>query len=392
MPHEVPIDLIFGADNLRPPLTGIGRYAFELARRLEQNHELERIRYFSLGRWVKDPLRQLYMGESAEPSAVSFATIQSMLASVPVVVKAYNWFSPTMYAMRLHSLTDRQIYHAPNFFAPKCKARKVVTVHDLSHEVHPECHPMARVDLMKHALPRSLQFSDHVITVSETVRQEVLQRFGLHSDRVTAIPLAADAIFKPQSTTELDPAMHALGLKSRGYTLFVGTVEPRKNVQRLVAAYSMLPAELRHAYPLVIAGGVGWNSAEAHQAIARGVEEGWLRYLAFVEQRWLPALYAGARLMAYPSLYEGFGLPIVEAMASGTPVLTSNVSCMPEVAAGAARLVNPLDVDHIANSLEQCLTDELWQSEAIDRGLTRASQLSWDRCADETVAVYQSLL
>ena len=143
---------------------------------------------------------------------------------------------------------------------------------------------------------------------------------------------------------------------------------------------------------MVVAGGKGWNSQAIHAELACAEAEGWLRYVSFIDQRWLPALYAGARLMAYPSLYEGFGLPIVEAMASGTPVLTSNISCMPEVAGGAAYLVNPRDVEHMNHGLEYCLTNETWQIEAQARGLVRAAQLSWNRCADETVEVYRSLV
>lgn len=389
---EVPgINLVFGADNLHRPLTGIGRYSLELARRLEFHKKIDEIRYFSLGRWVVSPISDL-VNVNAPRVVSNTASIKAWLGSQSLAVKAYNALSPTMFKWRLRELSSSDVYHSPSFFAPICKARKVATVHDLSHEISPEFHPTARVELMSQALPRSLAITDHVITVSETVRSEIIERYGISADCVSAIHLAADPIYRPHTLEQLSSAMSALGLRPGGYCLFVGTVEPRKNVKRLVEAYSALPEGLRTDCPLVIAGGEGWNSADIHEAISHGVRAGWLRYLSFVEQRWLPALFAGARLMAYPSLYEGFGLPIVEAMASGTPVLTSNVSCMPEVAAGAARLVNPLDVDHIANSLEQCLTDELWQSEAIDRGLMRAAQLSWDRCVDETVAVYQSLL
>ena len=185
--------------------------------------------------------------------------------------------------------------------------------------------------------------------------------------------------------------MQPLGLVAGQYCLFVGTVEPRKNVERLVQAYELLPLELRRDCPLVVAGSKGWNSEAIHARMAKAQAEGWLRYMSFVDQRWLPSLYSGARLMAYPSLYEGFGLPIVEAMASGTPVLTSNVSCMPEVAAGAARLVNPIDVEEMSHALAQCLTDEAWQAEAREKGLARAAVLSWDRCTEETVAVYRQL-
>lgn len=185
--------------------------------------------------------------------------------------------------------------------------------------------------------------------------------------------------------------MQALGLQAGHYALFVGTVEPRKNVERLVQAYGLLPMDLRRACPLVIAGGQGWNSESVHARMARAQDEGWLRYMAFVDQRWLPALYAGARLMAYPSLYEGFGLPIIEAMASGTPVLTSTTSCMPEVADGAARLVDPHDVEAIAHALLECLDDEVWQAGARAQGLQRAARLSWDRCAEETIQVYKHL-
>ena len=142
----------------------------------------------------------------------------------------------------------------------------------------------------------------------------------------------------------------------------------------------------------MVAGGKGWNSEAIHDELARAQVEGWLHYVSFIDQRWLPALYAGARLMAYPSLYEGFGLPIVEAMASGTPVLTSNVSCMPEVAGGAAKLVNPLDVEEIAQALKECLSNEVWQADARAKGLARAASLSWDRCVEETVAVYKQLV
>ena len=386
------ISLVFGADNLHAPLTGIGRYSFELALRLEKNRSISSLRYFSMGRWIEDPLRHFTEAESSQALVSNFGHVQQWFAGQSWAVSAYNLLSPAMFAWRLRSLSPRDVYHAPNFFAPACKAKKVATVHDLSHEVHPEFHPAARVQLMSKALPRSLAITDHVITVSETVRQEVISRYALPADRVTAIHLAADPIYRPHSLQALEPAMQALGLRAKGYCLFVGTVEPRKNVGRLVQSYRLLPAALRKDFPLVIAGGAGWNSADIHAAIAQGVGEGWLHYLSYVDQRWLPALYAGARLMAYPSLYEGFGLPIVEAMASGTPVLTSNISCMPEVAGGAAALVDPTSVDGLVAALERSLTSDEWRSEAMQLGLARAKKLSWDLCAERTVDVYRRVL
>lgn len=385
------IDLVFGADNLHGPLTGIGRYAYELARRLERHDDIARVRYFSLGRWVVSPLDELERPTPSLPIA-NVTVLKEVLAKQLWAVKCYNALSPVLLAWRLRELSAREVYHSPSFFAPVCKAQKVVTVHDLSHEISPQFHPPARVELMGAALPRSLAITDHVITVSETVRVEVIERYSISPDRVSAIHLAADASYRPHTLEMLTPAMSALGLRPGNYCLFVGTVEPRKNVKRLVEAYAALPADLRADCPLVIAGGPGWNSADIHEAIAKGVEAGWLRYLSFVEQRWLPALYAGARLMAYPSLYEGFGLPIVEAMASGTPVLTSNVSCMPEVAGGAALLVTPTSVEELVEGLRMCLTDTHWQEQAAQNGLVRASQLSWDRCAEMTVQVYESVL
>lgn len=384
------IDLIFGADNLHPPLTGIGRYSLELARRLEGHAAISSIRYFSLGRWIDSPIQDLQTPTQIRSKA-NIASLKAWLASRPWAVKGYNALSPSLFAWRLRTLGPNNVYHAPSYFAPPCNAKKVITVHDLSHEVSPQFHPAARLELMSRALPKSLAITDHVITVSETVRSEVIDRFSLDPQRVTATLLAADPVYRPHTSEMLRPAMEALGLRSCQYSLFVGTVEPRKNVARLVQAYSKLPAELRDTFPLVIAGGSGWNSAGIHEAISVGVSQGWLHYLSYVDQQWLPALYAGATLMIYPSLYEGFGLPIVEAMASGTPVITSNVSCMPEIAGNAAKLINPLDIDEITHALEIGLSNSQWQIESSRQGLARAAQLSWDRCINETVAVYQLL-
>ncbi len=392
------LDVILGVDALHLPLTGIGRYTYELAARLARHGDVARLRYFSWGRWLDDPLAKL--GErrapegapaiAAPPARREGTPLRARLAASPLAVRVFCAVTPAYFGWRLRG-NRRAIYHSPNYIVPPFQGRAVSTVLDLSHILYPQFHPKARVDYLDLALAPSLARTDHVIAISEAVRQEMIERRLMSPERITAIHLAADSSFRPHTPQMLAPAMRTLGLRAGRYTLFVGTVEPRKNVERLVLAYERLPLGMRREWPLVITGGRGWNSEAVHERMALAQAEGWLRYVSFVDQGLLPALYAGARLMAYPSLYEGFGLPIVEAMASGTPVLTSNLSCMPEVAAGAARLVDPLDVEAMAQALAECLVDEEWQAEARAKGLARAAGLSWDRCAEETVAVYKKL-
>jgi alpha-1,3-rhamnosyl/mannosyltransferase len=209
---------------------------------------------------------------------------------------------------------------------------------------------------------------------------------------VTAVPLGVGAEFRPHTAAELRPLMTKLKLDVAGYSLCVATIEPRKNVDRLLSAYEALPPALRRRFPLVLAGAAGWRSAETHARIVRAQSEDWLRYLGFVSQDELPRLYAGARLFVYPSLYEGFGLPVLEAMASGTPVITSNVSSLPEVVGGAARLVEPQDVDSIRAALEDVLQDDDWRGAASAAGLVRAASFTWSECVDRTVSVYKKVM
>lgn len=386
----VALDVILAADSLRPPLTGIGRYTYELAKRLANHADIERLRYFSMGRWVVDPLAGLDgMQPVSKKPLPEHPSLRTILAGNRAVVRVYQALTPTLYGWRLRG-NKSSIYHAPNYIVPPFKGTTVSTVHDLSHILHPQFHPQARVVFMNLAFDASMKRTDHVITDSETVRMEFLERFDWAPERVTAIGLGVDPEFHPRSEKELQEVLTRLGLRAKGYTLYVGSIEPRKNLERLLNAYASLPFAMRREYPLVMAGSRGWNSDHIHQQIDVGRAQGWVHYLSFVNQAHLPLLYAGAALFAYLSLYEGFGLPIAEAMGSGVPVITSNISCMPEVAGGAARLVNPLDVEDISAALQECLNSQSWRSQAAQRGLARAADFSWDDCAQRTVGVYAS--
>jgi alpha-1,3-rhamnosyl/mannosyltransferase len=183
--------------------------------------------------------------------------------------------------------------------------------------------------------------------------------------------------------------LNAWGLGYEDYTLFVGTVEPRKNLITLLTAYERLPEKLRMQWPLVIAGNEGWNSKDIHSRMERAATLGWLRYLSFVPQAQLPMLYAGARLFAYPSVYEGFGLPPLEAMASGVPVVCSNVSSLPEVVGDVALGFAPTDVQALCAALAQGLEDESWRSQAKSAGRARSQNFSWQQCAANTLKIYE---
>jgi alpha-1,3-rhamnosyl/mannosyltransferase len=255
----------------------------------------------------------------------------------------------------------------------------------------PETHPLERLKAFERDFERSLARATHVITDTETVRQEVIAHYGLPPGQVTAVLLGVGSSKRPMPAEDLAPILSRWGLEPGGYGLSVSALEPRKKIAELLSAWRRLPRSLRDRYPLVLAGVPGWRNEGLLQDIQAGIAEGWLRHLGFVEEALLPSLYAGAALFVYPSVYEGFGLPPLEAMACGVPSVVSSRSCLPEVCDGASRLVDPDDADDFVAAIEQGLTDEGWRAQARARGLARAQGLTWDRCIKSTVDVYRQL-
>jgi O-antigen biosynthesis alpha-1,3-rhamnosyltransferase len=284
------------------------------------------------------------------------------------------------------------LYHEPTYLLLNERIPAVVTVHDLSFVHFPETHPAGRVRVLNRRLPRSLALARAVITDSLAVREEIIAHYNLPAEKVHAIPLGVSPRFRPRSAVELAPALQRLELVAGNYLLSVGTLEPRKNLVRTVRAYSSLPVDLRRRFPLVIVGAVGWHESAIVKELEPLAQSGEARVLSYVSDDLLPLLYAGARAVLYPSLYEGFGLPIAEAMASGAPALTSNAGCMRELAEGAAVLVEPMDVASIAQAMRRLLEDHSELARLRTAGLERAEQLTWRRCAEETLRVYRQAL
>jgi alpha-1,3-rhamnosyl/mannosyltransferase len=182
------------------------------------------------------------------------------------------------------------------------------------------------------------------------------------------------------------------GLQAGQYILSVGTLEPRKNLTTAIKAYARLPETIRQDMPFVIAGMKGWRTDGLDKEVAALIEKGQIRRLGYVPDEALPALYSGARAFVYPSLYEGFGLPPLEAMACGTPVIVSNRSSLPEVVGDAGLKVEALDVDGLAGAMNQVIEDDVLRASLRQRGMERAKGFSWRRCAEETLAVYRKVV
>jgi alpha-1,3-rhamnosyl/mannosyltransferase len=210
--------------------------------------------------------------------------------------------------------------------------------------------------------------------------------------RISTTYLAADPRFKPAASEVLAPVLAGFGLTPGGYVLSVGTLEPRKNLTALFAAYAGLPAELRQRYPLAVAGMKGWGTEGLMRSAQDLIRRGELRLLNYVADDLIAPLYAGAAAFCYPSRYEGFGLPALEAMASGVPVITSNQTSLPEVVGDAGLMVDPDDIDGMREALRQLLEDRAFSEDLGQRGLRRSKLFSWERCADETFAVYQKVM
>jgi alpha-1,3-rhamnosyl/mannosyltransferase len=282
------------------------------------------------------------------------------------------------------------LYHEPNFLPLPNDVPTVATFHDLSVLLHPEWHPADRVAHFEYHIPHTLASCVHFLTVSEFSRREVLRTLNVPPDRVTTVYNGIRPDLRPLPPAEVQRVLRRLGLPPR-YLLYLGTLEPRKNVLRLLQAYCALPQWLRDGWPLLLVGGWGWKFLDIADYLHREARHRGVIHLGYVADRHLAAIYSGARALLYPSLYEGFGLPPLEMMACGGAVLTSTAGALVETTGGQAYPIPPEDVGQWRDAMARLLEDDDWWR-SLRQGVEQVVRpYTWERCARETWRVYRWL-
>lgn len=378
--------IIVNGTSLLAPLTGIGQYVRHLFTAMDKIPEAELRLYY--GTYCERGMK-LPSPNSTEAAQRTYGLAKRFFPRPRALKKLIE---KSLFSYHTRSGSGNVLYHEPNYVPMPYKGPLVLTVCDMSCFDHPETHPVERVRLMQRDMPSAIEKADHIIVISESSGEALRRWFSVDASRMTTTYLAADPRFRPRGADLLSPHLAGLGLTPGGYVLSVGTLEPRKNLATLFAAYSGLPASLRQRYPLVVAGLNGWNTEGLMKAAGGLIQRGELRLLGYVADELIPPLYAGAAAFCYPSRYEGFGLPALEAMASGVPVITSNKTSLPEVVGDAGIMVDPDDVDGMRERLRQLLEDQAYADELGQRGLARSQMFSWDRCARETFSVYRKVM
>jgi len=377
---RLPVGL--NATALLSPRTGIGQYVYHLGREFLEGGEVAP--YFFYGsRW------------GTELRSQPLANISAVKAWVKRYVTNSYAVSRSLMQMRFSSGLAKHpiaLYHEPNYLAYRFDGPVVVTAHDASWVRHPETHPADRLEAIVRYFPRSLEVAAAILTDSEFVKRELVELFGVRPEKIFPVLLGVSAEFWPRGEQECSPALSGHDLAFGRYVLAVGTLEPRKNIPALIEAYSILPEALRRQFPLVLVGMRGWLTSSLEARMRPLVEQGLIKPLGYVPDEAMPLIYSGAAAFVFPSLYEGFGLPPLEAMACGVPVIASRTSSLPEVVGDAGILIDPMNVDEMAESLRRVLEDRVHAGELGRRGTRRAAGFSWRRTAAETIGVYRSAL
>ncbi|MHB1296062.1 MAG: glycosyltransferase family 4 protein [Anaerolineae bacterium] len=283
------------------------------------------------------------------------------------------------------------LFHATDNVLPWLgRARSVFTLHDLTHRLHPETQSRPNRMYLDLMMPRFLRRADAILADSEATRRDALRLYGVAPERIQVVYPGVHQRFRPADAAAVADARTRYGLPAR-YVLFVGTLEPRKNLPALLEAYrALLQGGLRAG--LVLVGRLGWRVDAFRASLQTLAPDELVVTPGFVPDDDLPALYSGADLLAFPSLYEGFGFPVLEAMACGTPVVCANTSSLPEVAGDAALQVDPHDVGALAEAMRRLLEDPALRRELAGRGVKHAAAFTWERAASETLKVYRRVL
>lgn len=365
------------------PLTGVGQYTYELLRELRRQsggHTWYSYYGFATRDFYPVP------GESGAGGG-GLLSVGRALRAVPPV----RWAARAV-QRRAARLWPREydLYFEPNFIPlPEVRARRcVVTVHDFSFLHHPEWHPEERVRYFERNFLPALERADLVLTDSQFVREEARRHLGIPDSRLRLVHAGCDhARFRPPGREAVAEVRAKYGIGGR-YFLYVGTIEPRKNLLKLARVFERFAASHRPPPQLVLCGYQGWRNSDVLKEFERLTQREVLRFLGHVPTRDLPPLYAGAVALVYPSLYEGFGLPVVEAMACGCPVLCSDRASLPEVGGEAPVYLDPEDGEALLGGLRRLWEDGALAEACRERGLVQARRFSWGRAAGELLDLF----
>jgi glycosyltransferase involved in cell wall biosynthesis len=359
--------------SLLSPLTGIGRYTYEISKRLQILSKGEYEIYFNYGYHSKE----LYGLSDSSQKEERAKKIQTFIKKFPLLKKISRYFYS--YIAKFYK-TTYDIYFQPSFIPnPNIKAKKVIcTVHDFSFKLQPEWHPKERIDYFCENFDL-VKKADHIITGSNFTKQEIIGYMQIPDEKISVIYHGVNHdLYKEYPQDELQETKNKFDLRE-DFLLFVGSIEPRKNLLTLLKAYSLLEKEDR--IPLVLVGFKGWENEQIMQEIRNNKDD--IRYLGYVSDVELAHIYNLSTLFVYPSLYEGFGLPPLEAMSCGTTVIVSNAASLSEVCGDAAIYVDPSDPIDIKNKILTAQRDKKLREDLAIKGKKQAASFSWDKAAQE---------
>jgi alpha-1,3-rhamnosyl/mannosyltransferase len=375
-----PLKVAVNATALLAPLAGIGQYVKSLLTELDASLDLSVSKFYG-GHWSRDIHNQAF-NESAE--------------RVKLLVRKYVPFFSQIY--RLHQQqrftvgTNKEradLYHEPNFLAYKFDGPTVITAHDLSWIRYPEMHPAERVRFMNRYFPDALNRASQIITDSDFIKGELIKLFDVRHEIIHTVPLGVSEEFHPQNASQTFDILRSHDLLHGNYILALGTLEPRKNLEMALTAYEMLPLSMQAHFPLVLVGMNGWKNEALEKRISLMLRNGKVKRLGYLVRQDLIKIVAGARLKIYPSLYEGFGLPPLEAMACGVPVISSNTSSLPEILGDAGIQLPPNIHEKWTETIQMLLTDDVLHANLSRRSLEKSAQYNWKKCAEATKVVYE---
>jgi glycosyltransferase involved in cell wall biosynthesis len=363
---------------------GIGRYTRELIHTLVGIQSPYRYRFFS----AKPPAE--FPVANPVPTAVHTSYHPAPLNE--------RWLYRLWYRLRLplpvQWVTGQlDLFHSPDFVLPPVSGNipTLLTVHDLSFAHYPHVFPAPLVNYLNNVVPWSIQRCTHILADSQSTKDDLMALWQVPAEKITVLYCGVDARFKPVTDEKVLTAVRQKHhLADSPYILNVGTIQPRKNYQMLIRAFAPVAQQFPHH--LIFAGGKGWLYDEMMAEVETQGLNGRVHFIGFVDDADLPALYTAASLLTFPSLYEGFGLPLLEAMACGVPVISSNTSSLPEVVADSGLLLSPHDESAWTNAIRQLLADPVQRARMVAAGFKQARQFNWHQSANQLLGIYSDLL